>query len=119
MKQKRFSVEHIVAVLKQAEPGVPLAELIRRVGISEQTFYRWKKQDVGLEVAYGIVLNPNPAEVESLQTMGNEDLAEPDTNPFIKLWFYTYRPLENRIRLAAAYHAWSKRKPLELLPWRQ
>jgi putative transposase len=29
---------------------VPLAELIRRVGISEQTFYRWKKQYVGLEV---------------------------------------------------------------------
>ena len=30
--------------------GVPIAELIRRVGISEQTFYRWKKQYVGLEV---------------------------------------------------------------------
>ncbi len=50
MKQKRFNVEQIVAVLKQAEAGVPLAELIRRVGISEQTFYRWKKQYVGLEV---------------------------------------------------------------------
>ena len=50
MKQKRFNVEQIVAVLKQAEAGVPLVELIRRVGISEQTFYRWKKQYVGLEV---------------------------------------------------------------------
>lgn len=50
MKQKRFSVEQIVAVLKQAEAGVPLAELPRRVGVSEQTFYRWKKQYVGLEV---------------------------------------------------------------------
>ncbi len=50
MKCKRFSVEQIVAVLKQAEAGVPIAELIRRVGISEQTFYRWKKQYVGLEV---------------------------------------------------------------------
>lgn len=50
MKQKRFNVEQIVAVLKQAEAGVPLAELIRRVGISEQTFYRWKKKYVGLEV---------------------------------------------------------------------
>lgn len=44
MKQRRFTVEQIVAVLKQAEAGVPLAELIRRVGISEQAFYRWKKQ---------------------------------------------------------------------------
>lgn len=49
MKQKRFSVEQIVGVLKQAEVGVPVAELIRKVGISEQTFYRWKKQYVGLE----------------------------------------------------------------------
>jgi putative transposase len=49
MKQKRFSVEQIVAVLKQAEAGVPLAELLRRAGVSEQTFYRWKKQYVGLE----------------------------------------------------------------------
>jgi len=50
VKHKRFTVEQIVAVLKQAEAGVPMAELIRRVGISEQTFYRWKKQYVGLEV---------------------------------------------------------------------
>jgi putative transposase len=50
VKRKRFNVEQIVAVLKQAEAGVPLAELIRRVGISEQTFYRWKKQYVGLEI---------------------------------------------------------------------
>jgi len=48
--KKRFSVEQIVGVLKQAEVGVPVAELIRKVGISEQTFYRWKKQYVGLEV---------------------------------------------------------------------
>ncbi len=50
MKQKRFSVEQIAAVLKQAEVGVPVAELIRKAGISEQTFYRWKKQYAGLEV---------------------------------------------------------------------
>ena len=50
MNQKRFNVEQIVAVLKQAEAGVPLAEVIQRVGNSEQTFYRWKKQYVGLEV---------------------------------------------------------------------
>jgi len=38
-----------VAVLKQAEIGVPVAELIRQVGITEQTLYRWKKQYKGLE----------------------------------------------------------------------
>lgn len=50
MRRKRFSVEQIVAVLKQAEVGVPVVEVIRQAGISEQTFYRWKKQYVGLEV---------------------------------------------------------------------
>ena len=49
MKRKRFSVEQIVAVLKQAELGLPVADLIRHVGITEQTFYRWKKQYAGLE----------------------------------------------------------------------
>ena len=49
MKKKRFSVEQIVAVLKQAELGMPVADVIRQVGISEQTYYRWKKQYAGLE----------------------------------------------------------------------
>jgi len=53
MKRKRFSVEQIVAIVKQAEMGLPVAELIRRVGISEQTFYRWKKQYSNLEVNQG------------------------------------------------------------------
>ena len=47
MKRKRFSVEQIVAVLKQAELGVPVAELIRQVRITEQTLYRRKKQYKG------------------------------------------------------------------------
>jgi putative transposase len=44
MKRKRFSVEQIVAVLKQAELGMPVAEILRQVGISENTLFRWKKQ---------------------------------------------------------------------------
>jgi putative transposase len=44
-----FSVEQIVAVLKQAELGMPVADLIRQIGISEQTFYRWKKQYADLQ----------------------------------------------------------------------
>jgi putative transposase len=49
MKGKRFSVEQIVAVLKQVELGLPVADAIRHVGISEQTYYRWKKQYAGLQ----------------------------------------------------------------------
>jgi putative transposase len=49
MPKKKFSVEQIVGVLKQAEVGVPVAELIRKTGITEQTF-RWKSKYAGLEV---------------------------------------------------------------------
>lgn len=49
MKHKRFSVEQIVAVLKQVEMGAPVADLIRPLGIAEQTFYRWKRRYAGLE----------------------------------------------------------------------
>ena len=38
-----------MVVLEQAKLRLPVADLIRKVGISEQTFYRWKKQYAGLE----------------------------------------------------------------------
>ena len=43
-------MEQMIGVLKQAEVGVPIAEVIRKDGISEQTFYRWKAKYAGLEV---------------------------------------------------------------------
>ena len=49
MKRRRFSTEQIVTVLKQHEMGMPVSDLIRQVGITETTFYRWKRQYGGLE----------------------------------------------------------------------
>jgi putative transposase len=48
MKKSRFSEEQITYCLKQAEAGVPVRELCRKYGISEQTFYRWKKKFGGM-----------------------------------------------------------------------
>jgi putative transposase len=48
MKKKRFSEPQIAFVLKQAEAGVPVAEVCRKTGISEQTFYRWKQRYGGM-----------------------------------------------------------------------
>ena len=59
MKRKRFSTEQIVAALKQVELGLPVADLIRQLGISEQTYYRWKKSYAGLESDQ---VNPKPSD---------------------------------------------------------
>lgn len=49
MKKRRYSTEQIVAALKQVEMGLPAADLIRQLGISEMTYYRQKKQYDGFE----------------------------------------------------------------------
>ena len=51
MKKARFTEEQIAFALRQPETGTAVAEVIRKMGISEQTFYRWKKQYAGLGVA--------------------------------------------------------------------
>lgn len=50
MKRKRYSVEQIVAAVKQHEMGLSVGDIARKLGIAEQTFYRWKKQYGDLEV---------------------------------------------------------------------
>ena len=53
MGKKHFSEEQIAFALRQAESGTSVAEIIRKLGISEQTFYRWKKRFAGLAAAMG------------------------------------------------------------------
>ena len=43
MKKSSFTEEQISFALKQAETGTPVADIVRKLEISEQTFYRWKK----------------------------------------------------------------------------
>jgi putative transposase len=51
MKKTKFSEEKIAYVLRQVEAGKPAVEVCREHGISEQTFYRWKKKYGGMGVA--------------------------------------------------------------------
>lgn len=51
MKKSRFSEEKIISVLKQAEAGMKVSELVRKHGISEATFYNWKAKYGGLDVS--------------------------------------------------------------------
>jgi putative transposase len=51
MKRKRFSEEQIVGVLKEHELGAKTADLCRKHGISEATFYNWKSKFGGMDVS--------------------------------------------------------------------
>jgi putative transposase len=50
MKKSRYTEEQIAYALGQAELGTPVAEVVRKMDVSEQAFYRWKKQYAGMGV---------------------------------------------------------------------
>ncbi len=82
-------------------------------GISR--YFEHQADQFALEVAHGIVPDPNAAEVRAFQILGEEDLSDPEPNSFIKFWLYTHPPLADRIRFAATYKPWAEGKPLKLL----
>lgn len=51
MKKSKFTEAQIVFAIKQSETGVPVQEICRKIGISEATFYNWKKKYGGLGVS--------------------------------------------------------------------
>ena len=51
MKRTRFTEQQIAFALRQAEQGTSVEEITRRLGVSEATFYRWKKKFSGMGIA--------------------------------------------------------------------
>lgn len=51
MKRKRFTEEQIIAALKEAEQGVPVADLCRKYGMASSAFYKWRQKFGGMEVS--------------------------------------------------------------------
>ena len=63
MKKSKFTDEQIAFALKQAEGGTAVAEITRRMGVTEATFYRWKQK-------YGGLL---PSEVRKMRQLEEEN----------------------------------------------
>ncbi len=63
MKRSKFTESQIVFALKQAESGVAVAEVCRKLGVSEATFYNWKKKFSGL----------GPDELETAAAVGRRE----------------------------------------------
>ena len=67
MKKSRFREEEIVRAIQQAESGKPVIELSRELGITEATFYRWRKKYGGLDVSEAKRLRQLEAENSQLK----------------------------------------------------
>jgi putative transposase len=50
MKRKRFTEEQIIKALKEVDGGAEVRDVCRRLGVTEQSFYRWRRKYGGLEV---------------------------------------------------------------------
>ena len=64
MKKGRYTEEQIAFALQQAEHGTPVAEVCRKMGVTEQSFYRWKKK-------YGGML---PSDMKKLKLLEEENI---------------------------------------------
>ena len=51
MKQKRYSEEQIIQILKEAEAGLPVADVCRKHGVSDASFYIWRRKYGGMNVS--------------------------------------------------------------------
>jgi len=76
MKPKRFTLEQIIGVLKQAQAGVKVVDLCRIHGISDATFYNWRTKYGGMEVSDAKRLKQLEDENKKLKQMLAETLLE-------------------------------------------
>ena len=69
MKRKRFTDEQIIGILNEQELGAKTADLCRKHGISDATFYKWKSKYGGMEVAEAKRLKALEAENANLKKL--------------------------------------------------
>ena len=76
MKGKRYTEEQIIGILKEHEAGMPAQDVIRKHGIANGTFYRWKSNYGGMEVSEAKRLRELEAENARLKKLLAETMLE-------------------------------------------
>lgn len=76
MKGKRYTEEQIIGILKEHEAGMPAQEVVRKHGIANGTFYRWKSKFGGMEVSEAKRLRELEAENARLKKLLAETMLE-------------------------------------------
>jgi putative transposase len=79
MKRSRFSEEQIIGILKEHQAGMTPAELCRKHGISDATFYTWRKKFGGMEVSDAKRLKSLEAENAQLKKLLAESMMDVST----------------------------------------
>lgn len=69
MKKPRFTETQIVAILKEADAGIPVKELCRKHGISDATYYNWKSKYGGMNASDLKSIKEMEAELSRLKRM--------------------------------------------------
>ena len=78
MQRKRYSITQIINILREGENGLRIVDLVKRYGISEQTYYRWKKKYGGMSISEAKRLKTLEEESNRLKVKVAELLLEND-----------------------------------------
>ena len=76
MRKRRFKEEQIIKILKEAEAGTPAAELSRKYGMSDATFYVWRRKYQGMEMSDAKKLRALEEENRKLKKLLAETMLE-------------------------------------------
>jgi len=91
MKRSRFTEDQIIGVLKEHQAGIPTAELCRKHGISEATFYNWRNRYGGMEVS----------DVRRLKSLEEENRRLKKLVPSRAVLKFGWRDLQHRHRIGS------------------
>lgn len=85
------------------------------IGNSFSRHIEHQADQYGLEVTHGLIPNSKQVAAQSFQILGEVDLADPDPNPFIKVWLFSHPPLAERVNFALTYDPWAEGKQPEFV----